>query len=293
MRLKDSKCPEGRLASAGLPVDYFPMQRAFPFRLAVFDLDDTLLGPDKTIGTENRAALERLRAARVEVVLASGRYRDNVAVYEESLGYRGWVISSGGAVVSHAVTGEVVHEITVPQELGLELFQRGREAGFGIVGHHLNGIFCDAVTKWTALYRHHTGQVPVADIPALIATGLDKLVWITATERVLELTPRMQEEYRGRLYVVNTEPEFLEFLNPRVNKALAVQVLAQRLGIAQGEVIAFGDGNNDVPLLEWAGMSVAMAHGREAARRAGKKVSPPGDPATAVSRSLEAYFPEA
>jgi hydroxymethylpyrimidine pyrophosphatase-like HAD family hydrolase len=66
--------------------------------------------------------------------------------------------------------------------------------------------------------------------------------------------------------------------------------LAERLKIPREEIIAFGDGNNDVPLLEWAGMSVAMDHGREAARRAGKKISPPGDPATAVARALQTFF---
>ena len=50
------------------------MSVAFPYRLAVFDMDDTLLGPDKKISVENRHALDRLRAAGVEVVIASGRY---------------------------------------------------------------------------------------------------------------------------------------------------------------------------------------------------------------------------
>jgi hypothetical protein len=72
-----------------------------------------------------------------------------------------------------------------------------------------------------------------------------------------------------------------------------VEALAGRLGIPREEIIAFGDGNDDVPLLEWAGMSVAMAHGREAARRAAKKISPPGDPATPVVRSLSDFFPPA
>jgi Cof subfamily protein (haloacid dehalogenase superfamily) len=269
------------------------MNSPFPYRLAVFDMDDTLLGPDKKISPENRDALARLRAAKVEVVIASGRFRANVAIFEESLGFLGWIISAGGAVVSNGATGEIVHEMTVPQELGLELFHRGREAGISIIGYHSTGIFCDAQTEWTALYLRRTGQVPIADIPALIDTGLQKLIWTTSAARIAELSPHMQEEYRGRLYVVNTEHEMLEFLNPQVNKALAVQVLARRLDIPREQIIAFGDGNNDVPLLEWAGMSVAMAHGRESARRAGKKISPPGDPGTAVARSLEAFFPMA
>jgi hypothetical protein len=125
----------------------------------------------------------------------------------------------------------------------------------------------------------------------LIDAGLQKLIWITAAEKIAELTPRMQEEYRSRLYVVNTEHEMIEFLNPDANKARAVEVLAGRLKIPREQIIAFGDGNNDVPLLEWAGMSVAMAHGREAALRAGKKISPPGDAGTAVARALATFFP--
>lgn len=267
------------------------MSAAFPYRLAVFDMDGTLLGPDSKISAENRRALDRLRAAGVEVVIASGRYQANVAVFEEGLGFRDWIISSGGAVVSHAATGEVILEIALPQDLALELFHRGREAGVSLIGYRKSGIFCDAQTEWTQLYQQRTGQVPIADRRALIDGGLEKLIWMTAPERIAELTPRMQEEYRGRLYVVNTEHEMIDFLNPKVNKALAVEVLAKRLNVPREEILAFGDGNNDVPLLAWAGMSVAMAHGREAARRAAKKISPPGDPGTAVARSLETFFP--
>jgi Cof subfamily protein (haloacid dehalogenase superfamily) len=266
------------------------MSSDFPYRLAVFDMDDTLLGPDKKISAENRSALDRLRKMGVEVVIASGRFSKNVFSYEKELGLSGWMISSGGAVVSHSVTGEVIFEMTVPQDLGLELFHRGRNEGISLIGYHRSGIFCDAQTEWTALYLRRTGQVPIADIPALINTGLQKLIWTTDRARIAELTPKMQEEYRGRLYVVNTEHEMMEFLNPKVNKALAVQVLAEKLAIPQEAVLAFGDGNNDVPLLAWAGMSVAMAHGRESARKSAKKVSPPGDPGTAVARALETFF---
>jgi len=266
------------------------MNSTLSYRLAVFDMDDTLLGPDKELSSENRRALERLRAAGIEVVLASGRFHDNVVLFEASFGFKGWIISSGGAVVRHSETGEVLLEIDVPHDLALELFHRGRKLGLSLIGYHRTGIFCDEQSEWTSLYLRRTGQVPVADIPALIGTGLQKLIWTTAADRIAQLTPELQREYRGRLYVVNTEHEMLEFLSPGANKALAVQALAKRLGIGREQVLAFGDGNNDVPLLEWAGMSVAMAHGRDSAKRAAKKVSPPGPPETAVARSLDELF---
>jgi Cof subfamily protein (haloacid dehalogenase superfamily) len=267
------------------------MSAAYPFRMAVFDMDDTLLGPDHKVSPANQRALEQLRSAGVEVVIASGRYASNIAIHERSLGFLGWIISAGGAVVSHAATGEIIFELTVPPDLALEVFHRGREAGISIIGYHSTGIFCDAPSEWIEHFQSRTGQAPVADIPALIATGMQKLIWTTAPPRITELTSPTQERYRDRLYVVHTEPEMLEFLNPNTNKARAVEVLAKHVSIPRDQIIAFGDGNNDVPLLAWAGYSVAMAHGRESARHAAKKVSPPGDPGTAVARALEEFFP--
>ena len=259
----------------------------FPYRLAVFDMDDTLLGPDRQLSGENASALQRLRAEGAEVVIASGRHASNITEFEHAFGFQGWIVSAGGAVVSHSETGEVLYEKTVPQDLGLELFRRGREQKISLIGYHRSGIFCDAPSEWVSLYTRRTHQLPIANIPELIGTGLQKLIWTTHRDRISQFTPEMQREFQDRLYVVNTEHEMLEFLHPETNKALAAQALAAKLGIEREAVLAFGDGNNDVPLLRWAGMSIAMAHGRESAKSAAKRVSPEGPPGTAVARSLE------
>jgi len=263
---------------------------SFPYRLAIFDMDDTLLGPDRAISRENVDALRHLLSLGVEVVIASGRHHSNIVEFEGTLGFKGWVISAGGAVVRHAETQELLFEASLPQEIGLELFHRGQAQNVSIIGYHRTGIFCDAPGEWISFYAKRTHQVPIADISALIDTGLQKLIWTTAPERIKGFTPQLQREYRGRVYVVNTEHEMIDFLNTEANKARATQALAAKLGLGPEQVIAFGDGNNDVPLLEWAGMSVAMAHGRESARKAAKKVSPPGPPGTAVARSLALFL---
>jgi Cof subfamily protein (haloacid dehalogenase superfamily) len=262
----------------------------FPYKLAVFDMDDTLLGPDRTLSRENAEALKRLRAAGVEVVIASGRHSSNIVEFEHEIGFSGWVISSGGAAVTHSETGEILCEMTVPQELGCELFRRAREQKVSVIAYHRTGIFCDAPSEWIDLYTRRTHQVAIADIPELIGTGMQKLIWTAHRDRISQLFPEVQQQYRDEVYMVITEHEMIDFLHPRANKALATQTLAAKLGVSQNDILAFGDGNNDVPLLEWAGMSVAMAHGRDSARRAAKIISPPGPPETAVSRSVNALF---
>ena len=261
-----------------------------PYKLAVFDMDDTLLGPDRKLSAENAAALRRLRSAGVEVVIASGRHSSNITEFEHEIGFGGWIISSGGAAVTHSETGEVLCEMCVPHELGCELFHRARAEKISVIGYHRTGIFCDGPSEYIDLYTRRTHQVAVANIPELIGSGIQKLIWTTHRDRISQLLPEVQAHYRDQLYMVITEHEMIDFLHPRANKALATQALASKLGVTQSEVLAFGDGNNDVPLLAWAGMSVAMAHGRDSARRAAKKVSPPGPPETAVARSVEELF---
>jgi HAD superfamily hydrolase (TIGR01484 family) len=176
--------------------------------------------------------------------------------------------------------------MTLPKELGVEALEQGRSLGLGILAYHKSGIFCDRRPDLRHLYTERTQLISTEELDRLLEAGMQKIIWTGAEERIRELIPETEARYAGRLYVVNTETETLEFHHPRATKAAAAEAVAMKLGIGREEVIAFGDGNNDVPLFRWAGMSVAMAHGRESARAAAKRVSPPGARETAVARSL-------
>ena len=84
-----------------------------------------------------------------------------------------------------------------------------------------------------------------------------------------------------------------EFFSIDANKAVGAQALVRKLEISPEETLAFGDGNNDVELLRWAGVSVAMDHGRETARRAARFVSPPGPPESAFARAVDLTLAQA
>jgi Cof subfamily protein (haloacid dehalogenase superfamily) len=256
-------------------------------RLAFIDLDGTLLGPDKTVGVENRAALDRLRKADVQIVIASGRHHRNIAALA-GIGEPGWILSSQGAVVRHEQTGEILRELTMQPATVEQISDRARATGVSLVAYHREGAHIEQSSHWTDFYARQTGWVPrTSNLRALPTEGFQKIIWTAEASRIDALTPPLVEEFGDRYQIVVTDPEFLEFLAPGANKAAGAQVLAERLGVDASSAMAFGDGNNDVELLGWAGISVAMRHGRKSAQSAARFVSADGPPESAFARAVD------
>jgi Cof subfamily protein (haloacid dehalogenase superfamily) len=260
-------------------------------RMAVIDLDDTLLSPDKRISQSNLEALDALRKNSFEIIIASGRHHENIVAFEDRIGRQGWVISSNGAVVRHAQTAVILHELTLTLGQTLDIYQYGSERDLAIIGYHKDGVFAEEDSEWMHRYAQGAGWQPKrGNLSDLGATGLQKLLLTHSAQRIDEIQPEAEQRFGLEMYVVRTADEILEIAAPKTNKALGAEAVARRLGIDSRDAVAFGDGNNDVELLMWAGLSVAMHHGRERVRRAAKLISPPGSPGTAFARAVRAVL---
>ena len=104
-----------------------------------------------------------------------------------------------------------------------------------------------------------------------------KLLLIDTPENTDRLLTYFQAEFGDTLYVTKTEDEYLEFMDPRVNKGVALAETARRLGLTAQECAAFGDSYNDLPMLEWAGMAIAMENGRAELKAIADYIAPPAD----------------
>jgi hypothetical protein len=146
--------------------------------------------------------------------------------------------------------------------------------------------------RWIDLYESRVGERAEV-LPAL--EQLDgrralKIVWYGDPVTLAKVRPEMTARYSDKADVFSTERENLEFMPRGINKATALAKVAGEYGIRQGEVMAFGDGENDVAMLTWAGMGVAMAHGNQSAIKAAKRVSPSGPPESAFARAVDSLF---
>jgi hypothetical protein len=115
-----------------------------------------------------------------------------------------------------------------------------------------------------------------------------KIIWLGDPDSITATVADAHARYDARLTVTRTDPPYLEFFAPNVDKASALAAVAAILGAARARIVAFGDGNNDAPMLAWAGRGVAMDHARPAALAAASLVAPAGDPETALARAVAA-----
>ena len=259
----------------------------FPYKLAAIDIDQTLVGPNKLIGRANLLAVERLLGLGCRVVLASGRRHDNMLPYHRQLGLDGYVVSTQGAVARHSTQSHVLHEACINPRDVAELINVGLRRDFTVMHWSRRGVVANDHTKWIRRYVEDCRDpVAIVDLQGLCDQKAEKIVWGAEPGVIASILAAMRERYGRRFEVTVTDDFFIEFTARDATKAAGVAAVAQHYGIAASQVLAFGDGNNDVPMLAWAGLGVAMSHARPAARAAAKLTAPEGNPESSLARAV-------
>jgi hypothetical protein len=183
----------------------------------------------------------------------------------------------------------------LPAELAGELIAFGlkRRLMFNFYDDdRLYGPSDPAIRQFADLYSARTGSVYrfLDDAAPLRGIAPSKFLYVTAPEGREKLREELLPSYGERCTIVRTDPEYLEFLGPGVDKGSGLTQLLRRLGLTRSQAMALGDGDNDAPLLLAAGLPVAMANAsplcRSAAAYVTKRANAEGGVAEAIERFL-------
>ena len=258
------------------------------YRLAAFDLDGTLLGPDATISTANRAAVERLHQAGVEIVLASGRHHASMVDIAKSVPCVRWVVSAQGGEVADVDRRKRLYDAFLEPTLAAKAVALGFKLGFSPIVYADDDVRASTEDDGVRYYAQLAGRIPTGYTPeALLKGSIFKIVWIGHNPAQFEALATVPELAALTATKVRTHQRIFEIVPPGVTKGTALAVLAAHLGVDPRDAVVFGDGENDLPMFDWAGTSVAMPHGWAAARERATFVAPPGPPETALARGIE------
>lgn len=237
------------------------------YRLLAIDLDGTLLSPrpHKIITPRTRRALERAAGAGITIVIATGQ---NLAVLRATCGdlpVHGPQIIENGAVVADIRTGEIYHEKYVPPAYVLPVLAILREEGFYRAYHTIHRVYADVgaprVREW---YRPPVPPaIELEDVASLYPLPCIKVVGIGEEHVIRARRGEFAQRFAGQLYVTQSSFDLIEFLHPEVSKGRALQEIAADLGIAPEEVVAIGDNHNDLGMLRFAGLGVAMGNAHD------------------------------
>jgi Cof subfamily protein (haloacid dehalogenase superfamily) len=254
------------------------------------DFDRTLVWHDGRLRPRTLAALRAAEAAGLHVIVVTGRMVQSVRRFLEPAELNEPVICYQGAVVADADGKWLRHE-PIPLVLARETIAAVSAEGYALNVYVDDNLYVSDVTEAARDYAEfqHLEIHAVGDLLAWLEDPPTKLVCVGDPDALDGLEVRMKERFRGRLYISKSLPYFLEFAAPGVTKGAGLDFLAAHMGFTKERTIAFGDGENDVELVEWAGFGVAVENAHDRVKAVADWICPSAE-AEGVAQTIEAVL---
>lgn len=234
-------------------------------KLVAIDLDGTLLNSHKEISQKNKDVLAQAKAAGVKIVLCTGRPLAAIEVYLETLDLRDngdYSITFNGGLVQKNDTGEIIEKALMPLEDVHDLYQLATElkVPLDILS---DGLVLQLPTSLEnrSLYSQLNNLLTfeAAELQHLTADKIYNKAVVAIDEDYLdEQISKIPATFYDRYEIIKTRSNLLEFMPKGITKAYGISLLARDLDIKQEEIMTIGDEENDLPMIEYAGLGVAM-----------------------------------
>jgi len=234
-----------------------------PFRVELFaiDLDGTLVEPRKPVHEAVLAAVARVQAAGVKVTIVTGRMVAGAKPFADALALDGPIVCYQGAVIADARSGRFLREVPLKNAVALRAYAVAKAHGLHVQFYRDDRFYVEENNAYAQLYARTSDVEPivVASLPEEFA-GRDstKVNVVTDPDRTPAVLELMRAALGNDAYVTRSNPEFVEMLDPRVDKGVALRLVAEQLGVSIDRTAAIGDSWNDLPLLGAAAFAIAM-----------------------------------
>ncbi len=234
------------------------------YRLAAVDMDGTLLNGDKQVTPKTREALLSALKQGTIVTLCTGRPLQGLTDCLDLITPDAPVVTYNGGAVLTSRTGRLLYGKTLEPAAALEIIRRGLERGAIIIAWADDKLYVSELSEPTEKYARLSGserlllEEPMRS--SLAEAGIIKIIWMDWPERIAGHLKYAQEKPVGDARAVLSSPYLLEFMDKAASKAEGLRLVAAYYGLDRKEIMAVGDNYNDIDMLEYAGLGVAMGN---------------------------------
>ena len=238
-------------------------------KLLALDIDGTLTNTQKDI---TPATLEKIIEAQEKghiVAIASGRPLPGIRKIADTIEldrFGGYVLAfNGGRIVDYS-TGEVVYQAVLDNDVVRDIYDYCLKAGCGMVTYDgdrvITGTDIDGYMTFEASINHME-IMRIDNFRKYIDFPLNKCLLTADPDKAEKIEQELAEKFGDQLNIFRSEPYFVEIMPPNVHKATSLEKLLEILDMDRKDLVACGDGYNDLTMIEYAGVGVAMANAQD------------------------------
>ncbi len=258
-------------------------------RAIAFDMDGTLLTDDKQISSRTRRCFKALDRMGISLILSTGRSFEALEPYKNILNLNHPVICYNGARII-GNNGELIMDHLLPDDISRSIIDFARKKGVHIQIYRNGKLYFEKRTSEADFYENHVNiKGEIINFDDFNPPRFIKMMYLGDHEYLDGLGREIKKHFGDRLTVMFSNPVFLEFMKGGVSKGRALLEVADYLDISTENIMAFGDGQNDISMIETAGIGVAMENAVDEVKTVADSVTLSNND-DGVARFLEDFF---
>ena len=253
------------------------------YKILAFDIDGTLTNSDKIITEGTKEAIFKAMKKGCKVVIATGRPVQGIVEYAEELKLKekgGYILALNGGRIISCADDKVLSDIKVPMEYYKEIYELSKKHSVNILTYEGNAVISEDIDDEYLNVESricHLDKIKVPNLLERLTFGVNKFLMTAEGSYLAEVEKDVYEKLHERMEVYRSEPFFLEILPKNINKANALETLLGILGFKREELMAFGDSYNDLTMIQYAGMGVAMGNAKDVVKENADYIAPTND----------------
>ncbi len=245
--------------------------------LIALDMDGTILSSSGELTSRTKNAIRAAAICGIPVVIATGRMYPSALPILREINITAPCVFYNGAIVRDPVSGETLRERGLGNVLTAEILSYYREEGWYIQIYCDDRLYVkDSSDPRSRFYESISKITPVSlgdkfwdfdvDSTKLLGIALDE-------ENFVLMSEKTRSRFGNRVYTATSWGSFVEITHPDVNKAKGLAIIAEKLGIDRKDILAIGDGVNDIEMIAWAGHGVAMGNASDSVKDAADEIT--------------------